>query len=176
MGTAALGAGRWGQLDLAGDVWEWNLDWYATGGAYYPCTDCAYLTTSNARVIRGGNFKFDPSDLLPWTRYFPAADGSLRRPRLSLRCERPERAAGAARAPEPLERGKRPLRPVVLVRRKARMYTRQALRAGATLATLGGALTFAMDARADVAEGAHDYRGRLGTQTIAVHLERGGAG
>ena len=41
VGTAMLGAGLWGQLDLAGDVDELTLDW-----AYPyvdPCTDCAYL-------------------------------------------------------------------------------------------------------------------------------------
>ncbi len=32
VGTATLGAGCWGQLDLAGNVWEWNLDWYV--GSY----------------------------------------------------------------------------------------------------------------------------------------------
>jgi formylglycine-generating enzyme required for sulfatase activity len=28
VGFASLGAGRWGQLDLVGEVWEWNLDWF----------------------------------------------------------------------------------------------------------------------------------------------------
>ncbi len=40
VGTAFLGAGLWGQLDLAGEVWEWNLDWYAT---YAAGADCARL-------------------------------------------------------------------------------------------------------------------------------------
>ena len=32
------GAGLWGQLDLAGNVVQWNLDEYTFG---YPCVDCA---------------------------------------------------------------------------------------------------------------------------------------
>jgi formylglycine-generating enzyme len=59
VGTATLGAGLWGQLDLAGEIWEWNLDWYA---AYVdPCTDCAATTNlsnlpdwGTPRVIKGG--------------------------------------------------------------------------------------------------------------------------
>ena len=27
-----LGAGLWGQLDLAGELYEWNLDWYSASG------------------------------------------------------------------------------------------------------------------------------------------------
>jgi len=34
VGSAARGAGRWGQLDLAGNVWQWNLDGYF---GYSPC-------------------------------------------------------------------------------------------------------------------------------------------
>jgi formylglycine-generating enzyme required for sulfatase activity len=53
VGTAILGAGLWGQLDLAGDEEEWNLDSY---GSYAPCRDCAFLTAAFWRVVRGGEF------------------------------------------------------------------------------------------------------------------------
>jgi formylglycine-generating enzyme required for sulfatase activity len=52
VGTAALGAGLWGQLDLLGELFEWNLDWYANAFVD-PCTECAYLTLTSFRVIRG---------------------------------------------------------------------------------------------------------------------------
>jgi formylglycine-generating enzyme required for sulfatase activity len=42
VGTALAGAGRWGQLDLAGEVLEWELDWFEP--FFEPCTDCAGLT------------------------------------------------------------------------------------------------------------------------------------
>jgi formylglycine-generating enzyme required for sulfatase activity len=53
VGATPGGAGRWGQLDLAGNVWQRNLDWYT---AYVPCTDCAALTPLRFRVSRGGYF------------------------------------------------------------------------------------------------------------------------
>jgi formylglycine-generating enzyme required for sulfatase activity len=58
VGTSTLGAGRWGQLDLVGNVEQWNLDWYADYAN--PCTDCAYLASTPDRVTRG-------SDLLSTT-------------------------------------------------------------------------------------------------------------
>jgi formylglycine-generating enzyme required for sulfatase activity len=71
VGTATLGAGLWGQLDLAGEMWEWNLDWYAT--YVNPSTDCAYLTGGSygttSRVVRGGYFFYGLAlDLLPPSR------------------------------------------------------------------------------------------------------------
>ncbi len=52
VGTATQGAGVWGQLDLAGNESQWNLDWYAT--YVDPCTDCGYFTVSSYQVLRGG--------------------------------------------------------------------------------------------------------------------------
>jgi formylglycine-generating enzyme required for sulfatase activity len=67
VGTATLGAGLWGQLDLVGEVWEWNLDWYAT--TYVdPCTNCAYLTAASSRMMRGGGFSGSTANLLPQVR------------------------------------------------------------------------------------------------------------
>jgi formylglycine-generating enzyme required for sulfatase activity len=66
VGTAALGAGLWGQLDLAGNVFQWNMDFYDS--YVTPCSDCAALTppsgpgptgdggVGDERVARGGDF------------------------------------------------------------------------------------------------------------------------
>ncbi len=65
VGTPALGTGRWGQKDLVGNVWQWTLD-YATDLPYgVPCFDCAFLTTTSQRVVRGGDFDSDPFTLSP---------------------------------------------------------------------------------------------------------------
>jgi formylglycine-generating enzyme required for sulfatase activity len=54
VGTATLGAGLWGQLDLAGEVTEWNLD---TWDLYVdPCTDCANFTQAGEQASRGSDF------------------------------------------------------------------------------------------------------------------------
>ena len=48
------GDGVWGQADLAGNVFEWTLDWAATYST--PCDDCANLTPGMTREFRGGSF------------------------------------------------------------------------------------------------------------------------
>lgn len=52
------GNARWGHTDLAGNVYNWVLDWYETP---YPtvCDDCANLTQSGTfgRVLRGGSYR-----------------------------------------------------------------------------------------------------------------------
>jgi sulfatase modifying factor 1 len=53
VGAATLGAGQWGQFDLAGESWEWTLDVY--GLAYVdPCSNCAALppTMVPGHVVR----------------------------------------------------------------------------------------------------------------------------
>jgi formylglycine-generating enzyme len=60
VGSKPAGNGRWGQADLAGNLYEWVLDYYATYAS--PCSDCAVLSpvSSSDRVIRGGSFDDSP--------------------------------------------------------------------------------------------------------------------
>ena len=87
VGTATLGAGVWGQLDLAGNVFEWNLDYWDGSSPYVdPCTDCADLSTASTRVARGGDFYNPTSVLQPPNRYnYPPAD---RYYNIGFRCAR----------------------------------------------------------------------------------------
>jgi len=84
VGNATQGVGRWGHLDLAGNVYEWNIDWWARYAN--PCTDCAYLApTATGRVERGGSFDAPSSALFPPVRY--AQPETFRSP-AGLRCAR----------------------------------------------------------------------------------------
>jgi sulfatase modifying factor 1 len=94
VGTATLGAGRWGQLDLSGSMLGWILDWFGKCGgpgspctyAHYinPCTDCAFLTASFGRVSRGSGY--NNSLDWPWVRRGgpPSARGGV----IGFRCAR----------------------------------------------------------------------------------------
>jgi formylglycine-generating enzyme required for sulfatase activity len=82
VGTATLGAARWGQLDLVGNMWEWNLDFYAKWSA---CTDCANLTPGSSRAIRGGSFLYGLSPLDPYQR---SASTPTTRDLIGFRCAR----------------------------------------------------------------------------------------
>jgi formylglycine-generating enzyme len=94
VGTATAGAGLWGQLDLAGELWEWTLDWFSQ---YSACTDCAelgmtvgpFLGPFSDRVIRGGDFSVlnaSTTDLSPPFRY--QYDPSGRVSNVGFRCAR----------------------------------------------------------------------------------------
>jgi formylglycine-generating enzyme required for sulfatase activity len=70
VGTVPAGHGKWGQEDLTGSVFEWNLD---SPGEANPCVDCVFADGSGsdsgaaARVLRGG--AYDSSQLkLPVSR------------------------------------------------------------------------------------------------------------
>jgi formylglycine-generating enzyme required for sulfatase activity len=71
VGSAPLGAGLWGQLDLVGNAFEWDLDWSAPSFVD-PCTNCATLAGGSLRVIAGGSFSYDDTYLAPSNPYLSA--------------------------------------------------------------------------------------------------------
>jgi formylglycine-generating enzyme required for sulfatase activity/tRNA A-37 threonylcarbamoyl transferase component Bud32 len=81
------GDGRWGQSDLAGNVWEWTLDAYDDE---YPGTNCADCTSvpgaAGPRVIHGGSFYTERKDLFVSARQ-PIGAG-LRYFDIGVRCAR----------------------------------------------------------------------------------------
>jgi formylglycine-generating enzyme required for sulfatase activity len=61
VGSAWRGAGRWGQLDLEGELLEWGIDWVnGPGGS---CIDCAYLTGGTSRALEGCSYACPASEL-----------------------------------------------------------------------------------------------------------------
>jgi sulfatase modifying factor 1 len=93
VGTTVLGAGRWGQYDLAGSLAEWNLDWVEMFPPYPdPCTDCALLNPPDPppppdRIIRGGAFDDNGVFINPW--YVDYDDPQGRANGVGFRCARP---------------------------------------------------------------------------------------
>ena len=85
VGTPAMGAGLWGQLDLAGEMWAWTADWY-TAAYVDPCVDCATLTGGSSRAIRGGSFRDDATNLS--SAFRNANDPSIRNDFIGFRCAR----------------------------------------------------------------------------------------
>jgi formylglycine-generating enzyme required for sulfatase activity len=82
VGTPTSGAGLWGQLDLSGEVDQWNLD--VSAPYNNPCTDCAYLLSpSSGRSVRGGSFYG-----LNLTTTVIEADTDLRDDEIGVRCAR----------------------------------------------------------------------------------------
>lgn len=100
VGTATLGAGFWGQLDLAGNVEEYNLDQFdeyfeCSGPLFWydyadPCTDCASFSSSygssGSGTMRGGDFIYSSHYLSP--PVVPGASGGPTSPAQGFRCAR----------------------------------------------------------------------------------------
>ena len=78
------GDGKWGQADLAGNAWEWMLDYYDAYGG--PITNAADLTPNQFRVIRGGAFDYHDTNLLTSFRY--DFDPTTRNSDQGVRCAR----------------------------------------------------------------------------------------
>ena len=81
VGTATLGAGLWGQLDMAGEVNQRTLDGFAP--FVDPCVDGAYFGDAANRTIRCGNYG---SNML--TPHRVSAPATNRYPWVGVRCAR----------------------------------------------------------------------------------------
>jgi formylglycine-generating enzyme required for sulfatase activity len=87
VGSYRNGRGRYGQLDLAGNVWEWNLDYFDGAPPVTPCVDCAPLTAASERMLRGGSMTSDRNTVLSSYRNGDPPDN--RSPSYGARCARP---------------------------------------------------------------------------------------
>ncbi|XYH94404.1 formylglycine-generating enzyme family protein [Sorangium sp. So ce1128] len=91
-GSAAVGSrsprgdGLWGHADLAGNLWEWTLDF--EGPYPDPCPDCANLEGGSARVIRGGSW-WQPEAEDISTSFRNGWDPADLTDALGVRCARP---------------------------------------------------------------------------------------
>jgi formylglycine-generating enzyme required for sulfatase activity len=83
VGYAASGAAAWGQLDMAGDAFEFVLDGYAT--YVDPCVDCANFVPYP--VDRGGHYAAGPPQLLPTYRDYSTVPTG-RSSNIGVRCAR----------------------------------------------------------------------------------------
>jgi len=86
-----LGAGRWGQQDLAGGMWEWAFDWYdeswysnASATEQDPCN----VTAASDRVVRGGSWANHGDALRAACRINVVPDHDFSHSYVGFRCAR----------------------------------------------------------------------------------------
>lgn len=85
-GLRALDLSRWGQRDLAGNVWEWVLDYHASPYPTTQCHDCANATAAANRVIRGGGYSSNATQVI--ASYRSSAVPPTPRAVVGFRCAR----------------------------------------------------------------------------------------
>jgi formylglycine-generating enzyme required for sulfatase activity len=86
VGSFAMGTGKYGQADLAGNVAEWTLDFYQSPYPKTQCDDCANLFVTETRTARGGNFGNLPFQL--HTGYRTTLHPFVRVSSVGIRCAR----------------------------------------------------------------------------------------
>lgn len=77
VGSAAAGNGRWGQADLAGNLYEWTVDSWADPFAAGACTNCALLNQTGDKVVRGGAYHSTTTNLMTDHRVGVAPHGNI---------------------------------------------------------------------------------------------------
>lgn len=78
VGSKPNGAGCYGQLDLAGSMYEWVFDWfsmdyYGTPAQPTACHNCANTTPNTNRVVRGGGWRSRDNSHRAANRYWMEA-------------------------------------------------------------------------------------------------------
>jgi formylglycine-generating enzyme required for sulfatase activity len=68
VGSKVLGNGRWSQSDLAGNLWDWVFDWWASPYSA-TCNNCANITATFNRAVRGGYWGSNATILTAANRY-----------------------------------------------------------------------------------------------------------
>ncbi len=86
VGSKPAGDSQWGQADMAGGLWEWNLDWHADPYPSFECKDCANTKDTSFRVLRGGSWASGAPDLLSSSRI--GDDPASRTNGFGVRCAR----------------------------------------------------------------------------------------
>ena len=70
-GSKTAGAAWSGALDMSGNLWEWNEDWYHNSYSGAPADGSAWVDpTGSARVIRGGGFNDGAVHMRSAERYY----------------------------------------------------------------------------------------------------------
>ena len=89
VGSYPGGNGRWGQADLAGNLWEWTFDYWDTTSNYptVECHDCANVTPGQYRTMRNGGAGYRAEFLLTTNRTY--GDPKARFYNGGARCVRP---------------------------------------------------------------------------------------
>lgn len=89
VGGEAAGIGKWGQSDLAGNVWEWTLDTWDLSSSYVdPCADCAHLAPATSRTSRGGSFNANDPTLSALASFRGGGNPRARGAVTGFRCAR----------------------------------------------------------------------------------------